>query len=296
MGLDTKPEAWLRECVSNFVQNSPANNLQDQHKERAFDAPLVGFARGHDKIFAELKQHVGPFHWTPKEIFNLTFPEKERSGDKLSVISFILPQTRATKHDNSIEKRYPAERWARARTFGELFNERIRTYLVEVLRNHGIRAVAPALSPYFEKKESLHYGYASTWSERHVAHGCGLGTFGLSDGLITPLGKAVRIGSVVANIRLNPDPRPYDNHNGYCLFHVHSKCGKCIDRCPVGAITAKGHDKVRCKNFTRGEAKPYIEATYGFSGHSCGLCQTKVPCESRIPVRLSSSANIKDNH
>ena len=35
----------------------------------------------------------------------------------------------------------------------------------------------------------------------------------------------------------------------------------------------------------RGEVKPYIEATYGFEGKGCGLCQTKVPCESGIPVK-----------
>lgn len=286
MGLNRTPETWLRECIIDFVQNSPENNLQDQRQERAFDAPVVGFAKGDDTLFVELKEHVGPFHWTPNEIFNRCFPEQERGAENLSVISYILPQTRATKQDNSNETNYPAERWARARTFGELFNEQVRAYLVEELGNHGIKAVAPALSAHFKKQESRRYGYASTWSERHVAHVCGLGTFGLSDGLITSVGKAVRVGSVVADLQLDPDPRPYDNHTGYCLFHVHAKCGKCIERCPVGAISEKGHDKVRCKKFTRGEAKPYIEATYGFSGHSCGLCQTKVPCESRIPIRL----------
>ena len=285
MEQNTTPEAWLSESITEFVQHSPENNLQDAGKERAFDAPAIGFARANDSLFKELKEHVGPFHWTPKEIFDLSFPEQERSADDLSVISYILPQTRATKQDNGDQDEFPAERWARARTFGEIFNEKTRAHLVEILRAQGIRAIAPALSPLFEQKESPRYGYASTWSERHVAHVCGLGTFGLSDGLITPLGKAIRVGSVVAELKLGHETRPYDHHNGYCLFHVHGKCGKCMERCPVGAITAHGHDKVRCKQFTRGKAKPYIEKTYGFSGHACGLCQTKVPCESRIPVR-----------
>jgi hypothetical protein len=29
---------------------------------------------------------------------------------------------------------------------------------------------------------------------------------------------------------------------------------------------------------------PYIKSRYGFEGKGCGLCQTRVPCESRIPV------------
>jgi hypothetical protein len=29
---------------------------------------------------------------------------------------------------------------------------------------------------------------------------------------------------------------------------------------------------------------PYIQSNYGFDGYSCGLCQTCVPCESKIPL------------
>ena len=45
----------------------------------------------------------------------------------------------------------------------------------------------------------------------------GLGTFGLCDGLITPVGKAVRIGSVIAKVRISSSPRPYNVHHAYCL-------------------------------------------------------------------------------
>ena len=48
------------------------------------------------------------------------------------------------------------------------------------------------------------FGFASTWSERHAAYASGLGTFGLSDGLITPRGQAMRCGSVVARIAVPP--------------------------------------------------------------------------------------------
>jgi len=32
-----------------------------------------------------------------------------------------------------------------------------------------------------------------------------------------------------------------------------------------------------------------VKSRYGFEGKGCGLCQTKVPCESRIPVREDRS-------
>jgi epoxyqueuosine reductase QueG len=275
-------------CIRDFV-NSPHNHLQDPEKERAFDAPLVGFAAGDDPLFAACKDHVGPFHWTPQEIFAQTFPDEPASRESLTVIAWILPQTRATKADNRKADRFPSERWARARTFGETFNARLRQHVVDALARQGIRAVAPMLSPRWKRRESPKYGYASTWSERHAAHACGLGTFGLSDGLITPLGKAMRVGSVVARIRITPTPRPYGNHQAYCLFHAQGVCAKCAQRCPAGAITKAGHDKVKCKAYIRQEAMPFIKDRYGFEGKGCGLCQTMVPCESRIPIRYDKA-------
>jgi epoxyqueuosine reductase QueG len=69
-------------------------------------------------------------------------------------------------------------------------------------------------------------------------------------------------------------------------------CGKCISRCPVGAITEAGHDKVKCKTYMRQEVTPYIKAQYGFEGKGCGLCQTKVPCESKIPTQKDVDENL----
>jgi epoxyqueuosine reductase QueG len=266
------------------VDQSPDNHLQDPDRERGFGSPLVGFAAGDDPLFAAYKEHVGPFHWTPQEIFQHTFPDAPADAAKLTVISWILPQTRATKRDNRRARQFPAERWSRARTFGEMFNARLRQHTVDRLGEAGIRAVAPMLSPRWERRTSPKHGYASTWSERHAAYACGLGTFGLSDGLITPLGKAIRVGSVVAAVRIAPSPRPYDDHHAYCLFHTRGLCGKCMPRCPAGAITAAGHDKVKCKAYIRRTVMPYIKSRYGFEGKGCGLCQTGVPCESRIPA------------
>ena len=50
----------------------------------------------------------------------------------------------------------------------------------------------------------------------------------------------MRVGSVVAKISLQPTPRPYIDHRAYCLYFANGTCGKCIDRCPVGAITQGG--------------------------------------------------------
>ncbi len=281
---------WIRLQIEDFIEHSPENHLADEKRERAFDAPLVGFASGADPIFADYKQHVGPFHWTPHEIFSLTFPDVDAVPEQLTVISWVLPQTRATKADNRRQKQFPAERWVRARIFGEQVNIKLRQHVVQSLMHQGIAAVAPMLSPHWEQRISERHGFASTWSERHAAYACGLGTFGLSDGLITPLGKAMRTGAVVANMEVPVEPRPYTDHHAYCLYFTHGTCGKCMDRCPAGAITKNGHDKEKCKKYLRGEVASFIQSAYGFEkGRGCGLCQTNVPCESMIPVKSDSS-------
>lgn len=275
---------WIESVIKKFINNSPENTLKNAANEKAWDDPLVGFASGSDQLFQDFKTYVGEFHWTPEEIFTKTFPAWPGRPEDLTVISWILPQTEKTKADNRRETTYPAERWARARIFGEEVNVKLRQHVVAKLQEKSILAVAPMLSPFWEHKISPLFGYASTWSERHAAYAAGLGTFGLSDGLITPKGKAMRCGSVVANIKIPPTPRVYTDHHAYCLFFSKGSCGKCIKRCPAQAITEKGHDKVKCRNYMHPQIEEYVQKNFGFPGYGCGLCQTGVPCESGIPL------------
>lgn len=278
------PAIWIEGVIKEFIDLSPENTLQGSYQERAFENPLVGFSRGDDPIYDSYKEHVGDFHWTPLEIFNQIFPGVNVRAAELTVISWILPQTRATRADNRRQDTYPAERWARARIFGEAVNVKLRNLVVEELRRSGHEAVAPQLAPAWEKKKSEQYVFASTWSERHAAFAAGLGTFGLCDGLITPRGKAVRAGSVVARIEIFPTPRRFTDHRAYCLFYSRGICGKCIERCPVGALSKNGHDKARCLQHLKPVTADYVKANYHFDGYGCGLCQVGVPCEAKIPT------------
>ncbi|MDH7499955.1 MAG: epoxyqueuosine reductase [candidate division NC10 bacterium] len=274
----------IRFLIRDFVLHSPENCLQNAERERAWGEPLVGFSSGEDPLWQRFQEQIGPFYWTPSEIFRETFPESEVGAGDLSVISWILPQTEATKSENRKQTLYPAEGWARARVFGEEFNHRLRRHLVDCLLESGYLAVAPVLSPHWARQDSERFGYASNWSERHAAYASGLGTFGLSDGLITPLGMAMRCGSVVVQMQIPPTPRPYEDHHAYCLYFSQSRCGECIFRCPVAAISQSGHDKVACERYHHQVIADYVKSHYGFEGYACGLCQTGVPCESQIPT------------
>jgi len=122
-----------------------------------------------------------------------------------------------------------------------------------------------------------------------MAYAAGLGTFSLSDGLITERGISIRCGSVVTSLVLPVSPRkatgPYSN----CLFHIGVSCRACIDRCPAGAITEKGHDKNKCQQYLHdiGYSRKSLKDGYDNekSVVGCGFCQTKVPCEHENPTK-----------
>ncbi len=277
------PAKWVESIIKDFINRSPENTLKNPANEKAWADPLVGFSRGDDPIYQSYKEHVGPFHWTPLELFNLIFPQSKVGADQLTIISWILPQTEQTKADLRKETVYPSESWARARIFGEETNVKLRKHVVATLEASGIEAIAPMLAPQWAMKMSDRFGFASTWSERHAAHASGLGTFGLTDGLITPRGQAMRLGSVIARIQIPPTPRPYKDHHAYCLFYSRGTCGKCIKRCPADAVTKSGHDKLKCKAYLD-MTRTYVTSHFGFEGYGCGFCQSGVPCESKIPV------------
>lgn len=286
MGTRTSAETgqWITQIIRDYVNLSSENNLEKNLPEKAFSDPLVGFSDGADTLWGDYKKHVGPFHLMPMDIFMDAFPSVSQALTDLTVISWILPQTEATKTDNRKETEWPAERWARARIFGERFNDKLRKHLVAELTAAGIEAVSAVHSPLWKTQTSKTYGFASTWSERHAAFASGLGTFGLCDGLITANGKAMRAGSVIANIKVDPTPRPYTHHQEYCLFYSEGTCGQCIPRCPVDALSADGHDKLTCRAYLKPKTADYVKTNFGFEGYGCGLCQTGVPCESKIPT------------
>jgi epoxyqueuosine reductase QueG len=278
-------ERWMTQAIRSFVREDPGNRLDRLDGSPIFEEPLVGFAAGDDPIFQQLKQVIGEFHLTPREALALAAKRRGAAvppASEIGVVSYVLPISQATRRENKQMKDRPSARWAHTRLFGEQFNGKLQTHLVSLLEEHGHLAVAP------EREEDLFQilrdesvGFASAWSQRHVAFSAGLGTFGLSDGLITAAGKAHRVGSVVVDIPLESPERP-DEINRDCLAHRGFECRSCGKRCPADAISSAGHDKDRCSQFVFAQV-PMIKRDYEIDIYACGLCQTGVPCEGSIP-------------
>jgi len=280
MRREREMERAVRDEIVRFVLTNPGNRRREG-EGRYFDEPLVGFASAADPLFTEYKRIIGPFHRTPAQ-WMATEPDAQVLLPG-TVICWILPVTRATRETNRRERIWPSREWAHTRNYGENFNVLLRQHVVAFLLGHGHPAIAPQLSPDWKRIDDTPAGIASTWSERHAAYAAGLGTFSLNDGLITERGIAHRCGSVITDLVLPPTKRSGTDYRRNCLYFREGGCGICIDRCPAGALSREGHDKPKCREYCHVEIPRAVGERFQVSELGCGLCQTLVPCEGRIP-------------
>lgn len=265
-------EELLRSEIIRFTTAHPGNHLPDSDSPY-LDVPLVGFSSAEDQLFHDYKRIIGPFHLLPGEIL----------PGAATVVSWVLPISRAVRESNRMQTDLPSKEWAWTRTHGEMVNGDLRRHLVAWLQEQGHETIAPQYSPLWKELNDSPVGIASSWSERHAAYAAGLGTFSLSDGFISDRGIAHRCGSVITTMKLTPTPRKFSSHHSNCLHYHDGSCGSCISRCPVDAITRNGHDKSRCRELVYGTSPAALSEKYGVPHTGCGLCQTKVPCEAAIP-------------
>jgi len=281
-------EALLLEELVAFIRavvaSSPANRLAHIDGRPVFDTPLVGVADGDDPLFTRYKDIIGSHHLTPREVLASLVPRFAQGAPvTVRVLCWVLPISARTKQDNAAMTKEPSQSWAHTRHYGEQFNNELRAEVERYVREHGGTAIAPATSPLFRTARDMPGGPSSTWSERHALYAAGLGTFGLCDGFLTPVGKAMRCGSVVTDVPLQVTPRRYHSHTAACAYLERGTCGACMARCPVGAIGPSGHDKNACTHYQDETLHP-LRDVYGVPITGCGLCQTGVPCESGLPA------------
>lgn len=275
----------IEAVVQDLFRRIPGNELDRPEGVPLFDLPLVGVAAAGDAWFERLRTEViGLFHFSPAEALACVAP----AASARSVVSFFLPVNQHARRENAAETDAAARSWAYVRTFGERLNDAMRKALAGWFRERG-NAAAPALLPENDVARRDGIGWSSRWSERHVAFIAGLGTFGISAGLITRRGIAGRFGSVVTDLPLEPTQRAYgDDPFAWCLHMARGTCGVCRMRCPAeGAIGEKASDrnKDRCRAHIGVRSRELKGTRYTWDGvYGCGLCQTGVPCESSNPV------------
>ena len=257
--------------AQDFVKNSPFNRVKLEkggQEIRLFDEPLFGYASAEDPLFRTFQKTevIGAHFLTPEDWL----------AQARTVISFFLPFTQDVRMSNREQRSVPGEGWLYGRVEGQQFIWTLCSALEEALRENGFEVVVPSCSERFHtvsEPDGRGLSFTSNWSERHAAFACGLGTFGLSRGLITAKGMAGRFGSLITDWAVPPTSRGYTQVYEYCI-----RCGRCAQRCPGQAISLeKGKSHSRCLDYQ----KTILHCMLPRFG--CGLCQTDVPCEYRNP-------------
>lgn len=273
-------EDLKRDCMTLFNQTEGNTaDIPGIGETVMYERPLTGFASAGDELFETFRQkeviganYLGPCEWLP---------------EAKSVISFFLPFSEAVRTSNRAERTDPSKEWLYARIEGQEFIGRYMTAVSRHLAEQGIASCVPALDDRFGVRIEMtlnglvpDFHADSRWSERHAAYACGLGTFGLSRGLITEKGMAGRFASIIVSAEFEPTERRYTGIDDYCV-----RCGACIRNCPAKAISLKhGKNNIRCNRYVEAMKKKYAPR-YG-----CGKCQVGVPCETRRPGALTPSA------
>lgn len=263
----------LIQATHDFVSNDLSNQISKEFAlssdligVKMYDSPLIKIGDANDPYFQKVKDQIGPHFMTPME----WLPSVS------SVISIFLPASLKIRSDNYKDMAWPSSSWLHARIEGQMMIANLSQFLKHLLEEKGYQAVIPTADPRFFARKGLpgatkERQFTSNWSERHVAFICGLGTFGLSKGLITEKGVAGRYTSLITNLSLPKDKREYQNLYEYC-----SMCGACARNCPAKAISIEsGKDHVKCFAYLN-QTRERFSPRYG-----CGKCQVKVPCETK---------------
>ena len=201
----------------------------------------------------------------------------------ISVLSIFAAWDMATLQEAEVAKDVPPASWYVAKAN---FNALV-VGLRDALRDHVARSQAALVHPgrgaLYERMIDERGIKISSWSERHVAYACGLGCFGLHGGLITSAGCAGRLMSFIVGEEFDRYAEVPEDPFFHCLLLSEGKCGACIERCPVGAISGRGCDVLRCRHYvhTMHEALP-AEQRAGAT-QACSFCMTGVPCTTGIP-------------
>ena len=298
--------AKVQQFLDKLFASNPLNRLPAAYGGgRIFDPPVTGAARGDDPIVHVFKDVVGPEHLTPAEMWRQSgLAAGNPPSGQLRVLSIIFPYVDLIRKQSKNATELPAEIYSVGRNYANAFMDDVLEKTVAFFKGNGFRATSGMRSPAFQiiVKENPVQIY-SVWSERHMAFAAGLGTFSLHEGFISDLGCNIRVTSVITDAPLAVTPRESDDPYANCLFYTSGKCQKCAARCPAGAISENGHDKVKCylqlkeieAKMTRRVGsilKPHVRVIEGREQTSypvgCAFCQFDVPCMERNPLKQQS--------
>jgi epoxyqueuosine reductase len=254
----------LRKFAEKYVQEEPERLGTDGW----WQTPLLAAAPV-DARFDQLPQIAADDHLLPRDLL----PTAK------SVIVFYIPFKKELVRANK-KGGHPCREWGVAYVQTNDLIDRLSRALSGFLAEHGSKSgLTPATHNFDEVK------LMARWSHKHLAHLVNLGRFGVNHLLITPVGCTGRLGSFVSEAELGD--HPLIETKEACLLKAGKECGKCIQACPVDALSENGFDRRSCWNRLT-ENRKTLAYFYDLpeSTHVCGKCAALVPCSFKNPVAI----------
>ncbi|MHA1473694.1 MAG: hypothetical protein ACTSQ5_00765 [Promethearchaeota archaeon] len=289
----------IQNLLDNFIESHKDNVLPKEFNfHQIFSKIFFDVAQGSDPLFLKYKEIIGKYHFTPAELWSsFDFLPRNIHPEEISVLSFGFSFSDDIKEEGSKSQISPPELYLIARNYADTT---INTALVTVqqfLVDLGFNVALCNQSHIVE-----YVGYSSSWSERHIAYAAGLGSFSLTDAFISDYGTNIRLGSIITDAQFPLSKRKIQTPYSNCLYFVDKSCKKCIERCPINAISEQGHDKELCHQYGQKIAqqmmekwgallKPSSRRVKGevrqrrFPAVGCALCQFDVPCMNENPTK-----------
>ncbi len=243
-------ETRIKEIISNKVSELKRPDL--------YREPLVSFSSADDERYDELKELIGEWHLTPKELLS----------DAKSVISYFVPFTEAVvKEPINMKEASPlwGQTYQEINSYFNVINEAVSDYLIEL----GYSVVTIKSTHVYDPKTMN-----CVWSHKSAAVISGLGDFGINKLIITEKGSGGRLCTIITSATLKTNRASTENK---CLYIKNGTCGLCLNVCPVKALSAETIDKFACEDELNRNGR-FLKKTQELEKASvCGKCISICP-------------------
>jgi len=255
----------IRDLRSSVVEFS-RDRLQQQQLPNWWRDPILVTAKS-DRRFDVLPEIAASNHWLPSDLLISC----------RTVITFFIPFTKELSCSN-IEGKFPSKSWGLSLSLTNELIDDISLFIKNLLEESGYQSELTPATYNFDQKS-----LTARWSHKHLAHLAGLGRFGLNAQLITPVGSAGRIGSLVTEAPLGD--HPVTKEKELCLHKSGGDCLECLQICPVKAVTLNGIDRHKCNQRLQVIRKRFAaKSNFRDDIEVCAKCVSGMPCSLAAPA------------